>query len=68
YMVFAGGRRLRGLDLLRKRKAIPATFPVPVIIKDKAEAVELSLIENEQRENMHPADAVRAYVALRDDG
>ncbi|MBL7373157.1 chromosome partitioning protein ParB, partial [Escherichia coli] len=26
------------------------------------------LIENEQRENMHPADAVRAYVALRDDG
>lgn len=68
YLVFAGGRRFRGLDLLRKRKAIPATFPVPVTIRDKAEAVELSLIENEQREDMHPADRVRAFVSLRDEG
>jgi ParB family chromosome partitioning protein len=37
-------------------------------VRTKEEAVELSLAENAQREAMHPADAVRAYAALRDQG
>lgn len=68
FWVFAGGRRFRALDLLKKRKVVTAAFPVPVIIKDKAEAIELSLVENTQRENMHPADAVTAFAQLRDEG
>lgn len=66
FWVFAGGRRLRGLEMLHAREAIPADYPVPVIIRDKAEAIDLSLAENDQRENMHPADSVRAFVLLRD--
>lgn len=68
FWVFAGGRRFRALELLKKRKAVNASFAVPVIIKDKAEAIELSLVENTQRENMHPADAVKAFAQLRDEG
>ena len=49
FWVFAGGRRFRALELLKKRKDVTAAFPVPVIIKDKAEAIELSLVENTQR-------------------
>ena len=67
FWVFAGGRRFRALELLKKRKAVNASHPVPVIIKDKAEAIELSLVENTQRENMHPADAVKAFAQLRDE-
>lgn len=67
YWVFIGGRRLRGMNLLKKRKALSASFPVPVAIRSKAEAIELSVAENEQRENMHPADTARGYLLLRDE-
>lgn len=67
YWVFIGGRRLRGLDLLRKRKTISASCPVNVTIRDKADAIELSVVENVQREDMHPADTARGYVLLRDE-
>jgi ParB family transcriptional regulator, chromosome partitioning protein len=66
FQVFAGGRRLRGLNLLKKRKSITGSFEVAIEVRTKAEAVELSLAENFQRQQMHPADAVRAFVALRD--
>lgn len=66
YHVFAGGRRLRALQLNRKRKLVGSAFPVQVDVRPKEEAVELSLAENFQRQAMHPADAVRAFVALRD--
>jgi len=68
YHVFAGGRRFRALELLKKRKTITGTFPVAIVVRTKEEAIELSLAENAQREAMHPADAVRAYAALRDQG
>lgn len=67
YWVFIGGRRLRGMNLLKKRKLLTASFPVPVAIRSKAEAIELSVAENEQRENMHPADTARGYLLLRDE-
>ena len=66
FQVFAGGRRLRGLNLLKKRKSITGSYEVAIDVRTKAEAVELSLAENFQRQQMHPADAVRAFVALRD--
>jgi ParB family chromosome partitioning protein len=67
YFVFAGGRRLRAFNLLRDRKKIAADFPVAIMLKTKAAALELSLTENDERDNMHPADQVRAYAKLRDE-
>lgn len=68
YWVFAGGRRLRGLKLLAKRKRIKSSDTFPVDLRTKEEAIELSLSENDQREDMHPADRIRGYAALRDAG
>jgi ParB family chromosome partitioning protein len=66
--VFAGGRRYRALKVLVKRKRVKGSDTFPVELRDKSEAIELSLIENEQREDMHPADRIRSYGALRDTG
>ncbi len=68
FWVFAGGRRYRGLKVLAKRKRIKNCDTFPVELRTKEEAIELSLIENEQREDMHPADRIRSYGALRDTG
>ena len=68
FEVAAGGRRYRAFKQLEKSKAIPASHPVSVDVRDKAEAVELSLAENVSREDMHVADAVIAYGDLHRDG
>lgn len=65
FEVAAGGRRYRAFKQLEKAKAIPPSHPVSVDVRDKAEAVELSLAENVAREDMHAADAVAAYGDLR---
>src|SRR3546814_11648142 len=56
------------LKLLQKAKTIPGTFEVPVEIRSKDEALEISLAENAQREDMHPADAIAACRAIIDSG
>ena len=66
--VFAGGRRYRGLKVLVKRKRARNSDTFPVELRTKEEAIELSLAENFQREDMHPADSIRAFAALRDTG
>lgn len=66
--VFAGGRRYRGLKVLVKRKRVKNNDTFPVELRTKEEAIELSLAENFQREDMHPADSIRAFAALRDTG
>ena len=68
FEVAAGGRRYRAFKQLEKAKAIPPSHPVSVDVRDKAEAVELSLAENVAREDMHVADAVIAYGDLRAEG
>ena len=68
FEVAAGGRRYRAFKQLEKARAIPASHPVSVDVRDKAEAVELSLAENVSREDMHVADAVIAYGDLRAEG
>src|SRR3546814_12195765 len=60
--------RYRAFKQLEKAKAISASHPVSVDVRDKAEAVELSLAENVNREDMHVADAVIAYGDLRAEG
>jgi ParB family chromosome partitioning protein len=55
--VCAGQRRLAALDLLAKKGRVTDRYPVPVKIVSEAEALAASLIENLQREPMHPADA-----------
>ena len=68
FEVAAGGRRYRAFKQLERAKAIPSSHPVSVDVRDKAEAVELSLAENVSREDMHVADAVIAYGDLHRDG
>ncbi|WP_456291056.1 ParB/RepB/Spo0J family partition protein [Paraburkholderia nemoris] len=66
--VCAGQRRFAALNLLLENGSIPATYPVPVKIVSEAEALATSLIENQQREPMHIADACIAFRLLLEEG
>lgn len=68
YGVAAGQRRHAGLDLLFANGEIPADFPVPVKIVSEGEALAVSLIENHEREPMHPADQCVAFSRLVAEG
>ncbi|MBV2148600.1 ParB N-terminal domain-containing protein [Sphingobium sp. AS12] len=66
--IVGGGRRLQALQLLRERGAIGDDFPVPVLIRPKEEAIELSLSENLARRDMNPADEFTAFQELMKPG
>lgn len=68
FAVTAGGRRRRALAALAKEKKIAKTYEVPCLVKPRDEAVALSLAENVEREDMHPADEFEAFAALIDQG
>ncbi|MBL0881654.1 ParB/RepB/Spo0J family partition protein [Serratia ureilytica] len=68
YAVVAGGRRLLALQALREAGDIDDTYPVPCKAVPLADAVVVSLTENGQREDMHPADQIAAFRALSEDG
>ena len=69
FAVVAGRRRLKALQRLVKEKHIPADHPVNCQpIEAEANATEISLVENVQREQMHPADEFDAFKALIDAG
>ena len=68
YEVVAGDRRLTALKLLAKKKRIPADVEVPCLLVADASARTVSLAENVQRENMHPADQFVAFAALIKEG
>lgn len=66
--IVGGGRRLQALRFIEDAGLIDRTFPVPVLIRDAAEAVELSLAENLQQRTMSPVDEFFAFKALMDTG
>ncbi|KQM76728.1 hypothetical protein ASE70_08125 [Sphingomonas sp. Leaf22] len=66
--IVGGGRRLQALDRLMFDGAISGDFPVPVLIRDRELAVELSLAENIQQRTMSPVDEVFGFKALVDTG
>jgi ParB family chromosome partitioning protein len=68
FAVAAGERRRSGLKALAKGKKIPPNFPVPCLVRPEDEAIELSLVENIQREPMHPADQYVAFATLVAEG
>lgn len=67
--IVAGGRRLRALQLLSKNGDIAkdASFLVRLATSEE-QALQWAATENEARENLSPADEVRAYKAMVDAG
>ena len=69
YLVVAGRRRMLALKSLVENGKLAATTPIPCHILDEhADASEISLAENVQREAMHPADEFEAFRELIDKG
>jgi ParB family chromosome partitioning protein len=69
YAVVAGRRRLSALKSLADSGKIYMDDGIPcTVIADGADATEISLAENVQREPMHPADEFDAFKALIDGG
>lgn len=67
YQVIAGERRRQALLKLAETGDKNPTDTVDCQVRDPAEALELSLIENTHRAAMHPADEFEAYAALMKD-
>jgi ParB family chromosome partitioning protein len=68
YEVVAGGRRFAALKLLAKKRRIAKDWEVPCLLVADSSARTASLIENVQREAMHPADQFEAFAALVAEG
>lgn len=68
--VIVGSRRLQALIRLYREGKITAGFQVPVQIRDlpHGEALALALVENMDRESLHPADEARGMAELFDLG
>lgn len=66
--VCAGGRRLRAMALLVADGRWPENQPVAVLVVAPEQALIASLIENVQREAMHPADEFTAFARLVAEG
>jgi ParB family transcriptional regulator, chromosome partitioning protein len=68
YLVVAGGRRWRALQLLLKQKHISSDYEVPCLVTSYERALEISIAENCGRQAMHPADQFEAFRKLIDAG
>lgn len=68
FFVTAGERRRAALLLLAEAGEIAKDYPVECVERDEDEATEISLIENMQREAMHPVDEFEAYRVMADSG
>ncbi len=69
YAVVAGRRRLLALQSLADAGTIETDKDIPChVISNEADGTEISLAENVQREQMHPADEFEAFKALTDGG
>jgi len=68
YQVVAGGRRLRGFQLLAKEGRIAQDFPVECKLVDAVDGTVVGLMENISQEAMHPADEFEAFRVLHAQG
>ncbi len=66
--VAGGGRRWRSTGMLIADLVFSETHPMPCLIVPEDKAIELSLVENSGREDMHPADQFEAFRTLIDSG
>ena len=68
YEVTTGGTRLAALKLLASRKKIAKNAGIPCNVREDGIGAELSLAENIEREQLHPADEFEAFKELQDKG
>jgi ParB family chromosome partitioning protein len=68
FVVCAGGRRLRALQLLASQGKVPSDYAVECKRVDEEEAVAVGLMENISQEAMHPADEFLAFQTLAGSG
>lgn len=69
FEVVAGGRRLEAMRRLAKAGQLEAGTPVPCqVLADGDNPVEISLVENAHRTDMHPDDECTAFAELADGG
>jgi ParB family chromosome partitioning protein len=66
--IAAGRRRFLAIGHNVETGAMPADVKLRCLVVDAADALELSLIENIEREAMNPAEEALAFAALIDDG
>lgn len=68
YEVIAGERRRRAAIHNVKTKVWGRDVTLRCELRDSKNATSMSYAENAQRVAMHPADAIRAFLSLRDEG
>jgi ParB family chromosome partitioning protein len=68
YEVIVGERRRRAAVHNVKTKVWGRDATMRCELRDGKNATSISYAENAERENMHPADAIRAFATLRDEG
>ena len=68
YEVIVGERRRRAAVHNVKTKVWPRDVTLRCELRDGKNATSISYAENVEREDMHPADAIRAFATLRDEG
>lgn len=61
YYVSAGGSRLEAVNANIADGAFDADYPVPLLVRDGKDAIEVGLIENIIRANLTPTEECRAY-------
>lgn len=68
YQIIYGEQRWTALSLLIKRGDLPADTPVlaRILPVDDAEHIELAILENQAREDVHPLEQAEAYARLAD--
>jgi len=68
YLIIAGERRYRAAGRMAERKIWTNDTPIPVVIRDvdDAEALELALIENLQRDDVPPLEEGDGFRELAD--
>lgn len=68
YEVIAGERRRRAAVHNVKTKIWGKDTTMRCLLRDGKNATTISYTENAEREAMHPADAIRAFATMRDEG